>query len=302
MIEDGLLRKWLNDELTDAEKLAFSKREDYALNQDIIEKAKYFKASEFSKMDDFQTFRDIYKTKPKTKSINWIRPLLKIAALVVVSLGVYFTFFGNDLIEERTLASEQTTINLPDLSQVTLNANSEITYDVDSWNSKRRLNLKGEAYFRVAKGKTFAVITEYGIVSVVGTKFNVKARDNYFEVECYEGIVKVTSDTIMRHLLEGDTYRILNNEFSEVEIFDPAPEWINKRSRFRAIPFEEVIYELERQYNIKVVVKGADTGRLFTGGFTHTNLENALSAITQPMNLTFEISSLNQVLIHGNTD
>jgi hypothetical protein len=38
---------------------------------------------------------------------------------------------------------------------------------------------------------------------------------------------------------------------------------------------------------------------LFTGEFVHNNLENALIAITQPMNMTYELSSSNLVIIHG---
>ena len=228
--------------------------------------------------------------------------MLRIASILVVGLAVYFTVFNNDLVEERTLLSEKSTIRLPDLSKVTLNADSEITYDEDSWASKRSLNLKGEAYFKVAKGKTFDVITESGVVTVVGTEFNVKARQHYFEVICYEGIVKVTSDTITRQLLAGETYRILNKKFSETKTEDTLPQWTKNRSSFKSIPISEVVEELERQYNIKVALKYTDTTRLFSGGFVHNDLENALMAITQPMNLTFEISSPNQVLINGNTN
>jgi transmembrane sensor len=302
MIEDDLLKKWLNDELTDAETEAFSKRNDYEINQEIIDKAKHFKASQFSSSADFETFNNAYKNKTTIKRLNWIKPLLRVASVFIITFGVYFTFFNSDLVEAKTLLAEKTTISLPDLSQVTLNADSKITYNEDSWPTNRSLNLKGEAYFKVSKGKTFDVITNSGIVTVVGTEFNVKARHDYFEVMCYEGIVKVTSDTITRQLLAGDTYRILNKKFSEDKTRDLAPQWTNNRSRFKAIPFAEVVEELQRQYNIKIAFKHTDTTRLFSGGFVHNNLENALLSITKPMNLTFEISSPNQVLIHGKTN
>ena len=302
MTEDILLKKWLNDDLTDTEKEVFSKRGDYVLNQRILEEAKKFKASEFSKIDDFETFKVTYENKSELKSVNWIKPLLGIAAMFLVSLGIYFTLFNNNIVEERTLVGEKTTIILPDMSQVTLNAGSTITYGADTWDTKRQLNLKGEAYFRVAKGKVFDVVTAHGTVTVVGTEFNVKARGNYFEVVCYEGIVKVASDNKTRQLLAGDTYRILNDKFSEDKTNDIKPQWTTNRSRFKAVSFKEVINELERQYAVKVTFKDVNASRLFTGVFPHNNLENALFAITQPMNLTFEISSPNQVLIHGNTD
>ena len=303
MIEDDLLKKWLNNELTDAEKDAFSKREDFAFNQEIIDKAKYFKASEFSKVDDFETFKAKYKVRSSVKHLNWLKPALRIASVLVIGLVIYFTMFMNDsMVEQHTQIAEKTTITLPDLSRVMMNADSEITYDKDSWYDNRQLNLKGEAYFKVAKGKTFDVITDNGVVTVVGTEFNVKARPDYFEVICYEGIVKVSSDTITRQLLAGDTYRILNNKFSQDKVGVIQPEWVENRSSFKAVPFKEVVSELERQFNVKVTFKDTKTTRLFSGGFTHKNLEKALSAITQPMNLTYKISSSNQVLIYGDTD
>lgn len=303
MIKDELLNKWLNDELTDAEKEVFSKRKDFAFNQKIIEDSKYFKASQFSKVDDFETFKTQYKTKTSVKRLNWLKPALRIASVLIIGLAIYFTMFTNEsVVKESTQLAQKTTIKLPDLSSVTMNADSEITFDKESWKDNRQLNLKGEAYFKVAKGKTFDVITENGVVTVVGTEFNVKARSNYFEVKCYEGIVKVTSDTITRQLLAGDTFRILNNEFSQDNIEAEQPEWVENRSTFKAVPLEEVIFELERQFNVKVNLKNADTSRLFSGGFIHNDIEKALSAITQPMNLTYEISSSNQVLIYGNTD
>ncbi|MFK7832564.1 MAG: FecR family protein [Winogradskyella sp.] len=302
MKEDDLLKKWLNNDLTDAEKKAFSERDDYAINQNIIEKAEHFKASNFSKANDFETFKNAYQNRTPVKRLNWIKPLMRMAGVFLIGFGLYFTIFNSDLTETQTLASEQETISLPDLSEVTLNAASKITYDESTWNSKRSLNLDGEAYFKVAKGKTFDVITDNGIVTVVGTEFNVKSRLNYFEVKCYEGIVKVTSDTIVRQLVAGETYRVLNKTFTEDKITDLQPKWTNNRSAFKAIPFKTVIEELERQYNVEVTFKGVDSSRLFTGHFVNDNLENALISITKPMNLSFEISLPNQVLIHGKTN
>ena len=60
-----------------------------------------------------------------------------------------------------------------------------------------------------------------------------------------------------------------------------------------------VLAELERQYNIEITYKNININRLFTGGFEHDNLGNALIAITKPMNLTYELSSSNLVILHG---
>ncbi|MEZ4796195.1 MAG: FecR family protein [Flavobacteriaceae bacterium] len=303
MNKDYLIEKWLKGELTEAEKQSFSQLDDAEFNQYIIDNAKLFKASHNSTISDFNTFKNRYYSKNTTvKTLNWWSPLLKIASIVVIALGIYFTFFNNPETVFKTVASEKINFELPDRSIVELNAQSKITFNSKNWQSNRLLNLHGEAYFKVTKGKVFDVKTRQGLVTVVGTQFNVKQRDNYFEVKCFEGIVKVTSNNITKQLLAGDTFQILNGVLSEGKTDAKSPKWIDNMSEFDAIPFKEVLAELERQYNIQVSVKSVDANRLFTGGFMHNNLENALKAITQPMNLSYELNLSNLVVIHGESN
>jgi len=298
MDSEELLKKWLNNALSDEEKRMFDSLDDAQLNKYIIDNAQLFKASNFSEINNFEVFKIKHNQhKIPVKKLNWIYPLLKIASIIVISLGVYFTFFFNQKMQFETLASNKVEIELPDHSLVMLNALSRLEYTKRNWKDNRQINLNGEAFFKVAKGKTFDVITEHGVVTVVGTQFNIKERENYFEVKCFEGIVKVTSDTIIRFLKAGDTYKILNGLFSEGKTLSKTPHWTENRSVFEAIPIKEVFAELERQYNVEISYN-SHSNRLFTGGFVHDNLENALNTITQPMNLTYEMSSSNLVVIH----
>lgn len=300
MDKDYLIKKWLKDELNDSEKEAFSKLDDAQLNIDIIENAHHFKASHFNKIDDFNSFKTHYKsTKTPFKKLNLFRPLLKIASIIVIGFSVYFLFFTNKITHIETLAGEKTTIELPDHSKVELNALSSIEFNSKNWDDNRFLKLDGEAYFVVAKGKIFDVKTNGGVVTVVGTQFNVKQRDNYFEVKCFEGVVKVVTNNITRELLAGNTFQIINRKFTQGNTLESAPKWIQNSSEFEAVPLREVLLELERQYNVQVIFKNIDTNRLFTGSFVHNNLENALISITQPMNITYGLSASNLVIIHG---
>jgi len=283
-----LIEKWLNNDLTEAEMKVFMQMEDYELNKAIIENAKYFKASE-----------RYSSQKTSTKKLYNLNTFLKIAAILVVAFGVYFLFFVNNLVQIETLASQKTTIELPDHSRVTLNALSEIEYNKRDWKDNRVVYLDGEAFFKVTKGKTFDVITKNGKITVVGTQFNVKQRDQYFEVNCFEGTVVVSSNGIDKTLNKGDTYQILNGKYIEGQTDMISPEWLSNKSVFEAIPFKEVLAEMERQYNIEITYKNINTNRLFTGGFTHDNLENALISITKPMNLSYELSSSKLVILHG---
>ncbi|RKE94992.1 FecR family protein [Ichthyenterobacterium magnum] len=300
MDKDYLIEKWLKNELTDAEKEAFEKLNDYQLHVDVLDHAKHFKASNFSDVDDFNTFKEAYQDTTPIKKIDWFKPMLRMASVLVIGFAIYFSFFYNNLTQIETLVNQKSTIQLPDNSQVTLNADSKLVYNKSNWENKRTLELDGEAYFKVAKGKTFDVVTSNGIVTVVGTEFNVKQRNDYFEVKCFEGIVRVTSDTITRQLLAGDTYRVLNTIFTQDKITYTVPQWTKNVSTFKAVPFSRVILEFERQYGVHVKVNNTDEKRLFSGGFTHNNIENALMSITEPMDLNYKISTPNQVVINGN--
>lgn len=300
MNQDDLLRKWLNNTLTEAEEAKFKQQSDYSINLEIIENARYFKASSVSSVDDFNTFKQQYlQRKSITGSKRYsMSPFLKIAALLVVTVGIYFSFFYNNLVQVQTLASEKTSIELPDRSKVELNALSKLEYSKHNWKDQRLVNLDGEAFFSVSKGSSFSVLTTDGSVTVIGTKFNVKQRENYFEVDCFEGIVEVISNKIKRQLLAGETIKVLNGKLIKEKTTLQAPTWTEGKSIFDAEPYTEVIAELERQYNIDIEYQNINTNRLFTGGFTHYNLENALISITKPMNLTYSVNSSNLVILY----
>jgi len=300
MDKDLLIRKWLNDELSEAELKEFQQMDDYPLHMAIIENAKSFKASNISTVEEFYSFKKRYESRNnRSKKVFWLNPMLKIASILVIAFGIYFLFFYSSEVKIQTLAGQKINLELPDRSQVTLNSLSEIEYNKSNWIDNRVVHLDGEAFFKVAKGKTFEVITEEGNIFVVGTQFNVKQREHYFEVKCFEGKVKVSSNGIEKILERGDTYQILGGKFDERRTTSVVPSWMENKSSFEAIPLKDVLAEMERQYNIEISYKNINIERLFTGGFVHDNLENALLSITKPMNLTYEMSSSKLVILHG---
>jgi len=295
MDKEYLIKKWLNNDLTDVEQDAFNALDDRDLNNEIIDSATYFKASHFSQVVSFETMASRLTKPTPVRNLNWVRPLLRVASVFVIGICLYFLFFSSSLTNIETLASEKTTIDLPDTSRVTLNALSKISYHENKWDENREITLEGEAFFKVAKGEVFDVITSEGTISVLGTQFNVKQRQGYFEVKCYEGIVQVKTQDTIKKLLVGDTFRIYDGILSFSNTSYDMPQWTLNTSTFKSIPFKEVIKELERQYNITIEFDSPKLNQLFTGGFAHGDVENALKSITEPLELTYEMISSNQV-------
>ena len=290
MDKDYLIKKWLKGELTEAERQAFEQLPDYEINVKIVEAAKQFKAPEFSQDAVYHNLKArLASQKTPVYQLNSYRFLYRIAAVLIIALSGYF-YIQSQNIEVHTQAGQHLVVNLPDQSEVVLNAASSIRYNKFLWRLKRGLSLDGEAFFKVQKGSQFDVKTGQGVVSVVGTQFDVKSRPNVFEVKCFEGIVRVQSQGQTRLLTRGKAVKLANQALIAFNTNKSQPEWLKGQSRFNSTPLSEVLDELSRQYNIKIITQNVDTQQLYTGGFAHDNLTQALKAVTEPFGLQFRIN------------
>lgn len=129
----------------------------------------------------------------------WTLSLSAAAAvlLLVVAMGILWLNkdrMGSDLLVISTPYGDRQEIVLPDGSKVILNANSTLTYQRE-WEvgADRRVQLSGEAHFTVtpqpATQAKFIVVTNDLDVQVLGTVFNVHAREQGTRVTLEEGKV-----------------------------------------------------------------------------------------------------------------
>ena len=293
MKHEDLIKKWLDNELDSQELKAFQKLKDYEELTTLSKNLLRFKAPEYNTSEELNSvLSKIKSSNSKQNSTHWLRPVLRIAAVIAIMFSVYYYTTTLDTSIE-TLAAQKTLIELPDKSAVSLNVSSSLTYNKSSWNKERDVNLDGEAFFKVAKGSTFNVTTSDGVVTVLGTEFNVKKRNNYFEVVCYEGSVQVTqnnSDIVI--LKPGDSFLKINGKLiaREKETL-LQPSWLNNESSFKSMPFSYVIREFERQYNVTINPQSIDLEQLFTGSFSHENIEMALKSITLPLNVKYNFKN-----------
>jgi len=299
MNKELLIQKWLDDELNAAEQKAFEGLPEYDSYTKLSEKAKLFKDTSYNVSLEFEKLNStIKKRKQATKTVQWIKPLLRVAAIFIIGLAVYYSPIYGDMATVKTLASNTASIELPDNSKVKLNAASSLKFEKRNWKKKREVNLVGEAYFKVEKGSQFDVVTWLGKVSVLGTQFNVKQRVNYFEVICYEGLVSVSYKGEKIELPAGNSFKLIDGEIIQDETRDSVPSWVAKNiSSFKSVPYSEVIKEFERQYNIKVETNNIDAEQLFTGSFTNNDQELALKSITLPLQLKFNKSNNTTIVL-----
>ena len=292
MKQENDILKWLDRDVSDEELTRLKKTEDFKTLEKI---AHYSTQIETPKVDVEKALADLKRktnnTSKKGKVVQFnFNKLYKYAAAVVVLLTTsYFLLFNNEA-NFNTQFAETKTFNLPDNSEVVLNANSEISYDKQDWENSRNLDLNGEAFFKVQKGKKFTVNTEIGKVTVLGTQFNVKERENYFEVKTYEGLVSVAYKDTLVKLPRGTIFKVVNGKISTNNTFNVNEKsWLQKESNFKSTPLRFVLTEIENQFNYKIETKDIDLNVLFSGGFTHTDINIALQTITIPLQLSYKI-------------
>lgn len=286
MEEQHDLAKWLAGEMTGKELEAFESSPDFEAYKKIKEISSQLRVSDFDTQKMYQSITQSKKEKPVIKLQN--RWFSRVAAILVLALGI--TFLVRPYVPTTEYASdgEVNTFLLPDNSEIVLNAASEISYKKWNWENERALNLDGEAFFKVAKGEKFTVNTNLGTVTVVGTQFNIKARNHNFEVECYEGKVKVTFDNKAVFLTKGQNIVVQNNnKIESAPLTNSEPTWREGEAKFNANSLAEVVEELERQYNI-TIESTIHSSESFTGTLPLKNLDVALQIISKTYHLEYK--------------
>lgn len=292
------LAKWMAGEMTKDESDAFEQSSEFETYRKIKEYSAQLKAPDF---DSETILQNVISHKKETEIIkfkfNWFT---KIAAILVIGLGIGFFFLQNNTSTEMALAGEKTTFSLPDNSEVVLNSGSEIEYKKFNWKYNRELNLNGEAFFKVAKGEKFDVNTSLGKVSVVGTQFNVKSRNNNFEVECFEGKVKVFFNGKQTLLTKGKSIFIQNGvEIDSREDLSESPNWLQNEMEFNNNSLSEITAEIERQYSISIENKFV-SDKKFSGILPSDNLETALEILSKTYKLSYSKPIQKKIILTKN--
>ena len=176
---------------------------------------------------------------------------------------------------ENTLSTPrggQYQVVLPDGSKVWLNAASSIKFPSVFKGKIREVELKGEAYFEIAKNAAmpFKVKSAHAQIEVLGTHFNVRAYDDEkaMKTTLVEGAVKITSGNLTNVLKPGDQ-AVLNGENKMKVINDVDADletaWKDGLFQFKDASIEEIMRQAALWYNLNISFEGEIPKRYFTG-------------------------------------
>ncbi len=220
------------------------------------------------------------------------------AAIVVILIacGVIMSMLTKTVTAPRGSHIEYT---LADGSTVNLNSDSQIKFKKYRFNKNRTIKLEGEAYFYITSGKTFTVNTYMGSITVLGTAFNVYARDNNFSVNCLRGKVRVDTKDSSAILTKDQGVELSGNVLKEIKEENGSPiSWIEGEFFFENAPLKKVIVEVERQFNVTFAeINNQLANKNFTGSFSNQSLDIALDIICTPLGLEYETNNGHNIVL-----
>lgn len=184
-----------------------------------------------------------------------------LVALAAAAFSVYLFNTAHEPAREQytTEPGQQLRVALHDQSEIFLNASTHLEVERIEKGKPRRVVLAGEALFRVyANGRPFTVETAYGTIEVVGTEFNVRARDRKMEVALLKGTVKVRSQDSTLVLAPRQMAVCFAGTVPERVGIIPAdeyPGWMIGKLFLHQTSFEEACKELELRFAISITTE-----------------------------------------------
>ncbi|PUV25239.1 FecR family protein [Sphingobacterium athyrii] len=177
-------------------------------------------------------------------------------------------------------------IQLNDGTVVWLNADSEIEYPSVFTGSERRVAIKGEAFFDVAKdpSRPFRVEVGESTVEAVGTAFNINTHLKQGQIKTIltEGKIKVSvADKSV--LIDKGNATLINNSQITVAKADPeeALAWKEGYFYFGGKDLRSIMNEITRWYDIDVEYKHAVSDEKYQGGIKRTESIQAVCAVLE---------------------
>ena len=276
--------------LDDIQKLIWERSAQVELPSPPDKEAVWMRLSQHMDISDMD--KDINQDQqrlapPAQRFLSKFKP--RITYAVALGLALIFALpIAYDSLTTETFMTQTTdfqTLQLPDGSTIRLNAGSQIKYKKDFNADHRSLAMTGEAYFNVQNGNTpFVIQTNQGQVTVLGTSFNVRSREDGFEVGVNEGIVKVSNDSKSVILHKGQMIKV-DSKFDEKNLqnisYTNYPDWMHEKLVCEQTPLSEVCEEIERTFGISFEFANPSFSDItVTGVIDAKDLNTVLSTIS----------------------
>lgn len=278
-LNDTYLADWLAGKISDEELKALVGEEHFITYKNIISEVDGWKAPERIKNHKAEILSKISSATEEKFSIKrW----LTIAATLLILVGAF------NIISPKTYKNdvgEPQQITLNDGTKITMEANSQVKVSKLLWQFSRTISAQGNLYFEVAKGATFTISSPNGEVQILGTKFRIIDRLDYYNVTCYEGKVSVRLNDISEvKLTPGNSIDNIEKKICNINM-DTDQNLLREFLFYQRTPVKVVLEDLKAIYNIKVTYDKLEKELYFSGRLPRNDQQTALTTLLAPFHL-----------------
>ncbi len=270
--------------------------------------------NEVNRLNVEQTLQHI-KTKSEKIRIFNLRPLMRIAAVLVLAVGL--TFITRHVVTSsmymvvNTGNNERLETLLDDGTLITMNENTYIKYPKKIAGKARKVYLEGEAFFNVARDSLhpFIINTDKVYVKVLGTEFNVESYDNVREVIVTVQKGKVEFGMKKRSannscvLTIGNEGRF-NKDDNTIQYVETSSvnqlAWKTKYLVFRDETLDNVIQKLEEVYLVEFNMDEMLTKRKLNAVYNNQPIDSIVEILESTLNINIHKTDNNIYEINMN--
>lgn len=230
----------------------------------------------------------------KTPTSYWVGLAASVLLISSILWLTFNHFYDNGSVSFIRIESNRKvrTQNLPDGSEITLNAHSTLVYPERFTGNLRPVSLSGEAFFKVTPDKTkpFIIKVNDVTVRVVGTSFNIKNRNGKTEVIVETGIVKVREHENTVDLNPGEKATVIKGsllkEKNKGKLYN---YYLTRQLVCDKTPLLEVVQTLNEVYGAHITIANKSLEALpITTTFKGQSLDEIVSVISDTFKITVE--------------
>ncbi len=220
--------------------------------------------------------------------------------LIAAFVGFFWIISSPDTVLVAQSEASIISISLEDGTEVTLRPYSQL-FEVAANENERSYTIEGEAYFDVQSDadRPFTVQAGQGVVTVLGTRFNLSSWGNTTKVYLEEGSISFNaadSDTAPIILEPGESSTIENGMVASPQQVqaDEYTDWISNTIVFNSSLPADVVAEIGQHFNITIDVSQLEDIGSLTGSLRLDSVSQTLEDLGLVLGGTFRQAAENE--------
>ena len=250
------------------------------------------------------------KSAAKAKIISYWKPLMAVAAIALLFVGLFFLHtpvLQQEFVTVANTSIEPLQLLLPDNSEITLQQGAQVTYPAQFAADARKIEASGVLYCNIARNEQapFTIDCKDFTVEVLGTEFEIETTDGNSHVIVETGTVRVCDANSDRavELTKNERVDVKQGRLKKMQNYDENfLSWNTGVLRFSNTPLSTVFSDLQRHYkcNITIADNAINTCKI-TGTYQNMELNEIIEIIHSAfphIHFTFSHTNADEITVH----